>query len=187
MASEADGQAIVAQGDTAAKDDWMRSVAGQISFLSTGDRAALRRMELTRSRAADGIVVKLLCRAKIPEHRQTKDFDRWRQIAHVAAILSGTGATKAHDEWQRLGAALHAASYSENRLLRLLSARGEALGDQLRRAARMLARGGKPVNLWLLYHLIGDDPTKAEAARVRIAQEYYAAEARSEKGAASDD
>lgn len=187
MANDADGQVIAAPAGTAVKEDWMRSVAGQISFLSTGDRAALRRMELTRSRAADGIVVKLLCRANIPEQRQREDFDRWRQIAHVAAILSGTGATKAHDEWQRLGAALHAASYSENRLLRLLSARGEALGDQLRRAARMLARKGNPVNLWLLYHLIGDDPKQAEAARVRIAQEYYAAEARSEKGTSSDD
>ncbi|MEP9400817.1 type I-E CRISPR-associated protein Cse2/CasB [Sphingomonas sp. VNH70] len=170
-----------------AKENWVKSVAGQIGYLGTGDRAALRRIPLTRSREADGIVVKLLVRSKLPDERIRHDFDRWRSLAHVAATLSGTGAVQAHDERRSLGRALSDVHYAENRLLRLLAARGDALVDQVHRAARMLATTRKPVNLWTLYHLLGSDPRKADAARIRIAQDFYAAEARSEEGNARDD
>ena len=80
---------------------------------------------------------------------------------------------------RRLGTALHAAGYSEHRLLRLTAARGQGLEDQIIRAARMLAQAGEaPVNLWTLFHLAGRDSGKAEEARIRIAQDYYAAAAR---------
>jgi CRISPR system Cascade subunit CasB len=165
MASE-----LVATTDSAKIDaDWMRSISGQMSHLSTGDRAALRRMELTRSPAADGVVIKLLMQAKVP-------------VTHVAAMLSGTGALPSHAESRSVGAALSEASYSENRVLRLLATRGEGLHDQVRRAARILAKARKPIDLWTVYHLVGDDEAKAEAARVRIAQDFYPAEARSVKG-----
>lgn len=161
----------------------MVSISGQVRYLSTGDRAALRRMYLTRSRAVDGVVVKLLLGAKLSPRDYQSDYDRWKLIAHVAATLSGTGAVQAHAAGRRLGAALHAAGYSENRLLRLTAARGQALIDQVVRAVHMLAQGGQaPVNLWTLYHLVGNDPVQAEAARLRIAQDYYAAEARSGEG-----
>lgn len=53
---------------------------------------------------------------------------------------------------------------------------------------RMLAQHGKaPVNLYTLFALIGNDPDRAEDARIRIAKDYYAAEARSEEGTSSDD
>lgn len=162
--------------------DWMRLVAGQIRYLSAGDRAALRRIELKRSPTADGVVVKLLTRAKVSPARQRGDFDRWRLVTHVAAMLAGTGAAQSHAEGRSLGSALSEANYSENRLLRLMAARGEPLHDQVRRAARMLANSRKPINLWTIYHLIGDHADKAEAARLRIAQDYYAAKARSDKG-----
>ncbi|WP_413061380.1 type I-E CRISPR-associated protein Cse2/CasB [Sphingomonas carotinifaciens] len=185
MASEA--AAAPAEASAKKEPDWMQSIAGQIRFLSTGDRAGLRRMDLTRSHAADGTVIKLLTRAKVPQQAQGTGFDRWRLVTHVAAILSGTGATQAHAEGRRLGSALREADYSENRLLRLLAVRGEALDDQVRRVARVLAQKGKhPINLWTLYHLVGSDAVKAEAARIRIAQDYYAAAARSEEGTSSD-
>lgn len=168
--------------DAASDGDWMRSIAGQIQYLSTGDRAALRRMELTRSPAASGVVIKLLMRAQVPASRQRDDFVRWRLMAHVAAMLSGTAALPAHAEGRAFGSALAEADISENRVLRLLATRGDALYDQVRRAARVLSNGRKPVNLWAIYHLVGDHAGKAEAARLRIAQDYYAAKARSDKG-----
>lgn len=163
-------------------DGWMGSIAGQIRYLSTGDRAALRRIELTRSPAAAGVVIKLLTRAKVPSDRQRDDFTRWQIVTHVAAMLSGTGALQSHAEGRPVGTALSEANYSENRVLRLLATRGEALHDQVRRAARILATARKPIDLWTIYHLVGDHAGKAEAARLRIAQDYYAAKARSDKG-----
>ena len=86
---------------------------------------------------------------------------------------------RAHPAYWRLGTALHAAGYSENRLLRLTATRGEQLNGQIVRAARMLAQAGQaPVNLWTFLHLAGRDPDKAEEARIRIAQDYYSAAAR---------
>ena len=77
---------------------------------------------------------------------------------------------------------------SENRLMRLTSARGKGLEAQIIRAVRMLAQKGQvPVNLRTLFALIGHDPDKAEDARIRIAKDYYAAEARFEEGTSSDD
>ena len=159
--------------------DPVASIAGQVPHLSTGDRAALRRIYLTQSNKADGVVVGLLHRAGVPVPERAGAFAPWRLLAHVAALLSGTGGEQPHAPQRRLGTALHAAGYSENRLLRLTAARGPALHDQIVRAARMMAQGGHgPVNLWTLLHLAGRDPDKAEEARIRIAQDYYSAAAK---------
>lgn len=175
MAGEAAAEAPAKPKDPVA------SLAGQVPHLSTGDRAALRRIYLTGSRKADGVVVGLLHRAGVEAPERAEAFAPWRLLAHVAALLSGTGGEQPHAPGRRLGAALQAAGYSENRLLRLTAARGPALHDQIVRAARMLAQGGQePVNLWTLLHLAGRDPDKAEEARIRIAQDYYSAQARSE-------
>lgn len=159
--------------------DWMQSIAGQIQHLSSGDRAALRRMELTRSPAADAIVVKLLLGAKVPEQRYERDWDRWRLIGHFTGLLAGTAKLFAHNEYHGLGGALFDAGVSEKRMLRLLASRGDALREQLALAIRILARDRVSVNLWALYHLLGDDPAKSDAARLRMAQHYYAAQAKS--------
>lgn len=185
MASEAIVSADPVLADAApARKDPVASIAGQITVLSTGDRAMLRRLYLTqssssRSRQADGVVVGLLHRAgvTVPAHLA---YEPWRLLAHVAALLSGTGGQQPHAAAVRVGRALHAAGYSENRLLRLTAVRGEALTHQIVLAARMLAQAGKsPINLWTILHLAGRDPDKAEEARVRIAQDYYAADAAS--------
>ena len=129
------------------------------------------------------MVVGLLHRAEVTVPEQSLAFAPWRLLAHVAALLSGTGGEQPHAPGRRLGTALHAAGYSENRLLRLTAARGPALHDQIIRAARMLAHAGQaPVNLWTLLHLAGRDRDRAEEARIRIAQDYYAAAARSGEG-----
>lgn len=107
------------------------------------------------------------------------EYEAWCLIVHVAAVLSGTGARQAHAPGARLGAALFESGISANRMMRLFSAKGDALHDQVRLLARRLASSGEPTNLWSIYHLVADDPVAAENARIRIAQEYQAAVARS--------
>lgn len=156
--------------------DVISSIAGQVANLSTGDRAALRRIYLTRSHQADGVVVGLLHRAGMEIPQDEDRFAAWRLVAHVAALLSGTAGQYPHASGRRLGAALQAARYSENRLLRLTAARGPALHGQIIRAARMLAQAGQvPVDLNAIRDLAGLDMGRAEQARLRIARDYYAA------------
>lgn len=186
MASDASGATVAATPPRPKTP--VDSIAGQIAHLSSGRRAQLRRLYLTESHAADGIVIDLLHRAGVTAPTDLRAFDAWRLLAHCAALLSGTGGLQPHAAGRRLGTALHAAGLSENRLLRLTAARGAGLEAQLIRAMRMVAQHGEaPVNLHTLFDLIGDDPDDAEAARLRIAHDYYAAEARSEKGVSSDD
>jgi CRISPR type I-E-associated protein CasB/Cse2 len=186
MASEAAVQA--APGTTPDRKDPVDSIAGQIPYLSTGDRALLRRMYLTESHEADGVVIRLMYRSGLTAPSDPRVFAPWRLLVHCAALLSGTGGLYPHSTGRRLGAALHEIGLSENRLMRLTSARGGGLEAQVIRAVRMLSQKGQaPVNLRTLFALIGHDPDKAEAARIRIAQDYYAAEARSEEGTSSDD
>lgn len=164
------------------------SIAGQIAFLSTGDRALLRRMYLTESHQADGVVIRLMHRAGLTAPSDPRNFAPWRLLVHCAALLSGTAGLYPHATGRPLGAAFQEIGLSENRLMRLTSARGKGLEAQIIRAVRMLAQKGQvPVNLRTLFALIGNDPEKAEDARIRIAKDYYAAEARSEEGTSSDD
>lgn len=159
------------------------SIAGQIRYLSSGDRAQLRRIYLTGRHEADGIVIGLMHGAGVIAPGAPAAFAPWRLLAHCAALLSGTGAKQPHAASRRLGAAFQAIGLSENRLMRLLSAQGPGLDAHVTRAVRMLAqRGEVPVNLRTLFDLVGLDPDRAEAARIRIAQDYYAATAAADKG-----
>lgn len=163
----------------------MDRIADSIGELSNGDHALLRRMYLTgRRRQADGVVLGLLHRAGVNlegMERNAGQYARWCLVAHVAALLSGTTRRVMHVPNARLGEALFAADYSENRLLRLTAARGEPLRDQIIRAARVLAQAGATrIDLWSIYHLAAGTTDRAEAARIRIAQGYYAATARFE-------
>ena len=176
----------MADDDKAAKHpkDVMTCISEQISDLSAGDRAALRRIFLTRRHEADGIVIGLINGAGLNIPSDPKFFAPWRLLTHVGAILSGTARHKPHAPNGNVGSLLFAAGYSENRLLRLVSARSIALHGQIIRAVRSLPRAKDPpinsVNLWTLFHLAGPDPDRAEEARTRIAQDYYTAVARSE-------
>jgi CRISPR type I-E-associated protein CasB/Cse2 len=148
-------------------DDPVKLIGRQLAVLSTREHALLRRMYLHH--------------AGVTPARYERDYPAWRLLTHVAALLSGTGKEQPHSRRAGFGTALQAAGYSENRLLRLTAARGAALHDHIILAGRMLARAGKaPVNLRTLLDLAGRDPDKAEQARLRIAQDYYAAAARPE-------
>jgi CRISPR system Cascade subunit CasB len=104
---------------------------------------------------------------------------RWAVLVHLVAVLSGTTNDRAHADRRRTGAALHQAGYSEARLSKLLTARGEALRDQVARLARFLrAKGAMPLDLRPLARLVlneGRDEREAEAARLSIARGFYAA------------
>lgn len=162
----------------AEEKDTVASVCAQVAHLPNGDRAALRRLFLTRSEAAVGVVTGLVLRAGVPhaEWLRPATFERWQLLAHVAAVLSGTAAIPPHHPGASLGRALHQAGTSDLRLMRLTSARSAALVDQIVRTARMLAAAGTvPVNLRTLHHLSHDVGEAAEAARLRIARDFYAA------------
>jgi len=52
----------------------------------------------------------------------------------------------------------------------------------------MIVQKGKgPVNLRTLYDMVCNDPDRSERARLKIARDYYAAEARSDGETSSDD
>lgn len=169
---------LVVERPTDAPKDWIDSIGGQLPHLPIGDRAALRRLFLTKSRTAEGVVIGLLMKAGVTDAawRGPTAFARWRLIAHVAAVLSGTAAIMPHAPGARLGRALYSAGYSSIRLMRLTTARGPALVDQIVRAARFLAQAGQvPIDLRTIRDLASDDPATVETARLRIAQDYYAA------------
>lgn len=176
MASDAEPSAVEA---VAGKKDPVASIAGQIPQLPTGARAALRRMYLTRSDEAIGVVMGLLHRAGVPQAAWVDPaaFGRWQLLAHVAALLSGTAALAPHAPGRKLGHALSKAGYSENRLMRLTSAKGPALHDQVRRATQFLAKAGAaPIDLRTMDQLLSADPARAEKARFQIARDYYDSE-----------
>lgn len=178
MVSDADTTTVEAAPET---KDPVASIAGQIPRLPTGQRAALRRMYLTQNRPdeAIGVVMGLLRRAGVPQAEWIDQpaFKRWSLLAHVAALLSGTAALAPHAPGRKLGRALWEAGYSENRQMRLTSARGPALDDQIRRAAQYLAKAGAiPVDLRTVRQLLSADPAQAEQARFTIARDYYDAD-----------
>ncbi|MGI4731009.1 MAG: type I-E CRISPR-associated protein Cse2/CasB [Janthinobacterium lividum] len=155
------------------------SVCNQIKHLSSGERAALRRMELTKAPEADGIVEKLLRRSGVIIHPDDDlGFEMWRLVVHAASVISGTGSRMAHSSKRPLGRAFSVVGVKSNSINRLLTSRGPTLADQIRRAAYLLAGNGDaiPVNLAELRDLAHPDVRTADKARRTIARAYFAAE-----------
>lgn len=123
----------------------------------------------------------ILLRANVSEASMRDDdiVRRWAALVHLVAVLSGTTNDRAHADRRRTGEVLHQAGYSEARLSKLLTARGDALRDQLGRLARFLrAKGAMPLDLRPLAELVlneGLTETRAETARLTIARSYYGA------------
>lgn len=167
--------------DGEAEDHSVWSVCSQLKRLSTGERAALRRMYLTDSAEADGIVEKMLRRAGVClELSDIPSFEMWRLVVHAAAVIAGTQGRMPHAGKRPFGRALSVIGVKGTSINRLLTARGPALPDQVRRIAYLLARSGEavPVNMMELRDLAHPDAGKADRARRSIARAYYAAEDR---------
>ena len=158
---------------------FVRGEHGHASLPTRGS-AALRRMDPERpSRALFALIPAL--DGSGARFNDDEDLRRWATVVHCIAVLSGTGGARAHSGASRYatGRRIHEASYSEHRLSRLLSARGPALTDQVRRLARFLAAArAVPIDLEPLAQLLlheGRDETRAERARLLIARAYYGA------------
>ena len=160
------------------------SIASQIgrSDFSTGDRAALRRLDPDRPNYAGlAVVLRVMRNAGIKiDELGTRRLGRWTLLIHAMALMSGPGKSPHVQGKGRSGGVLHAGFYSESRLMRLLEARGTTRDDLIRRLARFLAAKGLAIDWVALAPLILDDEDgeDAERARLRIARDYYAAEAR---------
>ena len=118
---------------------------------------------------------------------------KWALILHGIALMTPTNTSgsprMAHDGQLPVGRALFlgggaqrsAPFYSENRLNRLLTARGPMLRTLLARMFRMLASANVSFNWREMAQFVlneGYDDGAAEQARRRIARDYYQAERR---------
>lgn len=141
--------------------------------LDSGERASLARLDPEAPRPSQlGALAKVLIRSGLnPERWTAGAWQRWALIAQGIA-LSG------HDGHRSLGESLFDAGVSEARVTRLLTARGDALRQNVPRVVRLMAARGQPPNWRELADLIlldGSDEVAAEACRLRIASRYYTA------------
>ena len=118
-------------------------IAKELVQAESGERAVARRME------AEGAPVfwRMASRFRIGRNEE----EEWRRITKALALLTPANAAESiHEEGRDFGAVLADGGavhdrlqrpfYSEQRLARLLAARGAARLDALERAVRMLAR-----------------------------------------------
>jgi hypothetical protein len=170
---------LTKKSDGEAQDHDVWSVCDQLKGLSTGERAALRRMYLTRSFEAEGVVEKIIRRAGVVlEYSNMQAFESWKLVVHSAALIAGTSARMAHASHRPFGRALSIVGLKASSVNRLLTARGSGLPDQVRHISYLLARDTDaiPVNMGELRDLVHPDPKIADNARRSIARAYYAAE-----------
>lgn len=118
-------------------------IANELVQAEGGERAVARRM------AAEGAPVFWRMAARLGIDRNEEE--KWRRITKALALLTPASAAESiHEAGRDLGAVLadggavhdrlQAPFFSEQRLARLLAARGAARLDALERAVRMLAR-----------------------------------------------
>lgn len=122
---------------------------------------------------------------------------KWALVLHGISLMTRTAGAdpagrSAHNPNMPVGRALfHGDSpdrekgfYSESRLNRLLTARGSMLRTLLTRLFRMMAAAGVSFDWYQMAELIlndGRDEDRADAARRRIARDYYGAENRASR------
>lgn len=160
---------------------------------SPGDRAELRRMDSDSPGPA--VFWRLMA-----EHDLLGNLTlerKWALILHGIALMTPRNYEEgvpqsAHDRSTSVGCALFLGGeaqrekgfYSESRLNRLLTARGDMLRTLLARTFRTLASAGVSFNWREMSQFIlndGYNEEAAERARRRIASEYYLAERRSSR------
>lgn len=147
------------------------AIAVELAVAGTGARAETRRMGPEGS----AFFWRMVARHAIPRG----DEDKWHRIIRMLALLTPASATRTvHQPGRWLGAvladggaeaaALKQPVLSEQRLARLLSARGPARLDALERAVRALARQQPRVDAAsLAWAVLRDDGRD-------LARDYYA-------------
>lgn len=155
-------------------------IAGLIGSgaMSSGDVAALRRMDPWRPAAAFFKIEGLVLEDDLPGDAVARaDAEtRWAAIviglAHLGAL---------HKPAQRLGFALADAQYSDIRFARLIRADADRLADALPALARFLAAKGVPTDWTAAAHLIlSAGRMDEEPVRRHLARDYYGAVSRQE-------
>lgn len=126
------------------KDDRLASraltIATALAAAGPGEKAAARRMGPEGAPVFWRHIAQL---ALYPSEERA-----WLQITRLIALMTpSTAATTIHTRARPLGAALAEARLSEQRLARLLAARGPARDDALERAIRLLARDGGGIDV----------------------------------------
>ncbi len=149
---------------------------GQESF-GTGPLAELRRMDPKLAFASEPALHRLLARYVPDDWLRGTGTNRWALLVHLLALA----APDHHRGGASLGAALFAAGYSEGRLTRLLEARVEEFATVLPRMVRFLVAKGERLNPFELARLV--IWRGAEPDRLRIARDYYRAEAKQPEAA----
>lgn len=175
-------------GDIATKFAWEMAQKG----FRRGDLAELRRMNPDSTDSP--VFVGLLADKELlgpPEVER-----KWALILHGIALMTPKGGddesvNSAHDGDMPVGRALYLGGettrergfYSETRLKRLLSSRGDMTRTLLERAFRMLAAANVTFSWREMANFIHNDGFNEEAAerhRRRIASEYFRAQRRSQ-------
>lgn len=157
----------------------LSSLRGSIDAMSPGALAELRR---DRDRPVPSASFWSLAARFVPEGgggRGRDDWERrWAVIMAGMAAMSGMGGGR-----RRLADALVEADVSEERVVRLLRARGGMLHDVVRGIVHQLASRGVDVHWNDLADLIlSDGESQDEAVRRRIARGYYRRLGRLEHG-----
>ena len=198
-------QATELQKSQEARESW-GDVAASIAFdiaglvhRRRGDLADLRRMDPEHVDAA--VFWRILARHDLPN--LTEDWERkWVLIVHGIALMTPTNVPEssrktANKSDTPVGRALYlgpdsrrdAGFYSESRLNRLLTARGQMQQVLLARLFRMLANKDCAFDwremAWFILNE-GHSEDAAERARMKIAREYYRAQRRSAPTDSSD-
>lgn len=153
-------------------------VLGREGF-ARGDLAILRRLDPDNASAP--AFWRLLTQTVPPERRRSPDDERrWALILHAMALM----VPHHHDASTRVGRALFTAGYSEQRLGRLLDARGAQFRALVPRLCRQLAHKAQPLDWRELGKLIlasERHKDEAETIRLAIARAYYGAESAAKK------
>lgn len=138
----------------------------------TGPLAELRRMDPKQAAPGQPALHRLLARYVPDGWLHGEAMNRWTLLVHLLALA----APDLNHGDQPLGTALFLARYSEGRLTRLLEARSEEFPVVLPRMVRFLVAKHASLHPYQLATLVLHGG--AEADRLRLARDYYRAEAR---------
>jgi len=157
------------------RPDLFGALAATIKRATIADRAALVRLqpEALQPHGLAALSRALISAGFSPENWRDDTWPRWALIAQGIALAGHSAG--------RLGEQLAQAGVAESRVMRLLTARGEAFRQLLPRLLRLLASKGVAPNWRELGELVLkesshklNDAKDAEAIRLRIAGSYFA-------------
>ena len=153
--------------------------------LTRGETAPLRRMDPEHPHEPAFILFMLDAGAPESWTKELGDARSWALIVHAMTLM----APHHHDLGTSVGAALHKADVSDQRVARLLAARGIQFRKQMGRLARRLAQAVQPVNWLELADLItaeAGDADRLDELRLRVARNYYSAQFKARSAPSKD-